>query len=179
MVEKIKQFLKADNTKAVKTVVLIGLIALVGIFLSESFSTKKSAKTEVSESTHEVLKAYEKETETRLQNILSDIEGVGACTVMVTSESGSENVYSADKERSEDVSEQKRNIDEKSKHLIVDDGGESPVLEKEMEPKLRGVIVVCEGADNVNVRQAVTDCVKAVLGISGANISVVKGGHNG
>ena len=63
--------------------------------------------------------------------------------------------------------------------MIVDDDGQKPLLEKEIEPKIRGVIVVCEGADDVYVRQAVIDSLRAALGISSANISVVKGGTNG
>ncbi|MBQ3431645.1 MAG: hypothetical protein IJG23_02555, partial [Clostridia bacterium] len=81
---------------------------------------------------------------------------------------------------SEDQSgENSKASSQKSKYVIVEDEGQKPVLEKEIEPTIRGVIVVCEGADDVYVREAVVDSLRAALSISSANISVVRGGKNG
>ena len=98
---------------------------------------------------------------------------------MVTVDSGEESVYSSDTETDNQSGENSASSSQKNTFVIVDDDGQKPLLEKEIEPKIRGVIVVCEGADDVYVRQAVIDSLRAALGISSANISVVKGGTNG
>ena len=173
--------LKLPREKLIKVLLIVGLAAIAGIFLSESLSKSDKNKTEKAEneSTSQRLREYESETEKRLCEILSSIDGIGSCSVMVTLESGEESVYSSDVESSLDSSSDSSSSSQKNKFVIIDDDGEQPVLEKEIEPKIRGVIVVCEGADDVYVRQAVTDCLTAGLGISSANISVVRGGKNG
>ena len=98
---------------------------------------------------------------------------------MVTVDSGEESVYSSDTETDNQSGENSASSSQKNTFVIVDDDEQKPLLEKEIEPKIRGVIVVCEGADDVYVRQAVIDSLRAALGISSANISVVKGGTNG
>ena len=42
----------------------------------------------------------------------------------------------------------------------------TPLVEKQIEPKVRGVIVLCEGADNPIVENRVTEAVKTALGIT-------------
>ena len=94
-------------------------------------------------------------------------------------ERSKESVYSSESESKNESDEKSSSSSEKSTYVIVDDDGQTPVLEKEVEPRVRGVIVVCEGADDVYVRQAVVDSIRAGLGITSANISIVRGGKNG
>lgn len=177
MLEKIKNFKNLPREKLIKISIIIGLIAIAGIFLSDSFSAQKSKD---SQSSAEVIDRDEYETniEKRLEQILSEIEGIGNCKVMVTLESSAQNVYTSDRESSANNANDSSSYSDSSKHVILDDNGQQALLEKEIEPFVRGVIVVCGGADNINVKQSVIDCVSAGLGISSANISVVKGGQN-
>ena len=185
MFERIKEndfFKKIKNMprqKLIGILVIVGMVAIGGIFLSESVSTSKENEKPQSQTTRESVKEYEEKIEKKLQKILSQIEGIGVCKVMVTLESGEESVYSADIESEDQSGENNKTSSQKSKYVIVEDEGQKPVLEKEIEPKIRGVIVVCEGADDVYVRGAVVDSLRAALGISSANISVVRGGKNG
>ncbi len=185
MFEKLKehtfiQSLKSmPRQKLVSILVIIGIIAIGGIFLSESVTKSKANENKQNETTRESVKEYEEKTEKKLQEILSQIEGIGKCSVMVTVDSGEESVYSADVESEDQSGENSKASSQKSKYVIVEDEGQKPVLEKEIEPTIRGVIVVCEGADDVYVREAVVDSLRAALGISSANISVVRGGKNG
>ncbi|MBR2589327.1 MAG: hypothetical protein IKE65_00210 [Clostridia bacterium] len=180
--EKIKLFQNFNNIpkqKWMKIMLIVGILAIAGIFLSDSFTAKKSESENESGNTAQALREYEELTEQKLQEILSKIDGIGACRVMLTLDSGGEKVYSSDKESDTQTGEQSASSSEKSSFVIVDDEGQKPVLEKEIEPRIRGVIVVCEGADDVYVRQAVIESIRAGLGISSANISVVRGGKNG
>ena len=54
------------------------------------------------------------------------------------------------------------------------ENGESPVLIKEFYPEIKGVAVVCSGADNTVVRENVINCISSLYGISTAKISVSK-----
>ncbi|MBQ3431724.1 MAG: hypothetical protein IJG23_02960, partial [Clostridia bacterium] len=102
MFEKLKehtfiQSLKSmPRQKLVSILVIIGIIAVGGIFLSESVTKSKANENKQNETTRESVKEYEEKTEKKLQEILSQIEGIGKCSVMVTVDSGEESVYSAD-----------------------------------------------------------------------------------
>ena len=182
MLKENKLFQKIQSIprqKLITIIVIGGIIAVCGIFLSESFSGADSAKQAENTDSRTAVKEYEEKMEKKLEQTLSLISGIGACKVMVTVDSGEESVYSSDTETDSQSGENNSSSSQKSSYVIVDDGGQKPLLEKEIEPKIRGVIVVCEGADDVYVRQAVMDSLKAGLGISSANVSVVKGGTYG
>ncbi len=177
MLERLKNIKNLSREKLIKIIIIAGLIAIAGIFISDSFS---SSKTDDAPSASEQLdtEQYESGIEKRLEQILSEIDGIGSCKVMVTLESSVQNIYTADRESSASDAKESSSYSDSSKHVILDDNGQQALLEKEIEPFVRGVIVVCGGADNINVKQSVIDCVSAGLGISSANISVVKGGQN-
>ena len=178
MIEKIEQLTHIPKQKLIKTLVIVLLISALGIFISESFS-KKNEKDNAQENKSDSSFDYELNLEKKLDKILSQIDGIGKVKVMVTLDSSAENIYSSDKENSTQNSGTTVSSSEKKKYLIVDNDGEEPVLEKELKPIIRGVIVVCEGADNVEVREAVTQSINAGLGVPLSNISVVRGGKNG
>lgn len=177
MKEKFAKLKTMPREKMIKIIVAVGIAAIIGILLSESFSGGTSAKAESKSSTSQTQSEYEKQLEKKLTSVLSQIDGIGSCKVMVTLDTSGESVYSADEDDSSSTDENSQSNEKSVHHVIVDNNGESPVLEKEIQPKVRGVIVVCGGADDVYVRQAVTDCLVAGLGVSSANISVVRGGN--
>ena len=59
---------------------------------------------------------------------------------------------------------------------VLDNGqnGETPVLIKEFFPEIKGVAVVCSGADSIAVREEIIKCISSLYGISSAKISVSK-----
>ena len=71
---------------------------------------------------------------------------------------------------------EKSNYGSKEREYIVidSDNNESGLLLKVMEPEIRGVAIVCEGADSAKVRQEIVSTVSAVLGISTNRISIAK-----
>ena len=176
--ENIEALTGLSRQKLVKVFVVIAVFLIAALFLSESFKEKKEETSPSSNSfALEDVREYEESLEKRLSSIISDIEGVGQCSVMVSLENGWESVFSQETENSAQSSESGNSVNEKKSVVIVNDDGERTVLEKQLEPKIRGVIVVCEGADNPSVSEYVTGALKAALGLSSANISVVKGGN--
>ncbi|MBQ4604094.1 MAG: stage III sporulation protein AG, partial [Clostridia bacterium] len=60
-------------------------------------------------------------------------------------------------------------------YVIVDgDSGERGIVVRVAEPKIRGVAVVCKGADSETVRSRIVETVTALLDISSARVSVAK-----
>jgi stage III sporulation protein AG len=60
--------------------------------------------------------------------------------------------------------------------VIVKQGSnnEECLVIKVYEPRVKGVAVIAQGADNINVKQAITDTVCALFDISSASVSVEK-----
>lgn len=165
-VEKILEKIKRD--KRVALIVCVGLAGIILLTLSELIP-QKSAPNENSKETavSDIRDNYEKDIEERLTSIVSSINGAGRTEVMVTLASGDENVYAV-KEKIGDGAKEREYV------VIDSDSNESGLLLKVIEPEIRGVAVVCEGADSANVRQEIVSTVSAVLGISTNRISIAK-----
>ncbi len=171
----IKNKLKSlpDNKKRVLLIV-IGVVSLVFLVIFESAdSTKKEVNTERVNTLPEV---YIENTEKQLKSILSQVADAGEVHVMITLESCYENVYA--KDYTSKIEEQKDSSDSDIvEELVVvkNSNGEEGVVVKVYEPVIKGVAVVCEGADNIKVKSAITETVCALFDISSAKVSVTKG----
>lgn len=104
--------------------------------------------------------------ETELSKILSHITGVGTAKVLLTEDSGSNTIYQVDHTQNQS------NVNT----VILMDGNrqEQGLIKQIHAPVYRGAIVVCQGADNAQVRLSVVDAVKSVTGLSSDCITVLK-----
>ena len=131
--------------KGTKIIFAAGIVLIVIIFL---FSLSGSSKTKEPASDNSVISKtaeideYEQHLEERLAEIIGNIEGTGEVHIMITLERTEENVYS---------------------------GRETSAT---ITPTIRGALVICQGCENVIIRQKVTDAVCKVLGISAARVCV-------
>lgn len=143
---------------------LICLILIIGVVLMAVASVDKNKKADVQPTA--TVTSVEDEEE-RLANILSQIDGVGDVSVMITYYSSSEKniayetkVSSREKEECED------------KKAVMTDG--EPMVVKEVYPKVRGVIVTADGGGNSAVRSAVSEAVTASLDVPAHRICIFK-----
>ena len=103
----------------------------------------------------------------RLASILSQIEGAGEVDVLVTVESDGEKVIATETTVEEDGT---------VVTVPVFSGGEVVVLE-ENNPAITGVLIVAEGANNLDVRFSLLEAAASVLNINQSIIKVyTKGG---
>ena len=58
-----------------------------------------------------------------------------------------------------------------SKEVITDDSS-SPITEKVIMPKIEGAIIICEGANNIDVKNNVISAVEAATGLKVHKIQV-------
>ncbi|WP_316631207.1 hypothetical protein [uncultured Ruminococcus sp.] len=89
---------------------------------------------------------YAAKTEAHLLEIISQISGVGEAKIFLTMDNGGENVYL-------------KNTDTKTKSI---------------EPKVRGVVVVCDGGDDPLVVARVMDAVTKSLNIGSDKVCITK-----
>ena len=164
---------------------LILICAVTGIILiAASYIWDEQAEPAESVSDAGTLLSADTRTlEQRLSEMVSRIDGAGRSCVMVTMDSTREAVYAQDLRETEDTSSSSEsgrttesgNISREQTHILMDRGsGEEPLVEKQIEPQVRGVMILCEGAENPVVEQRVTEAVKTVLSIPASRICVEK-----
>lgn len=176
-------FLKKD--KAVTIVVVVGVIGIALIYLSTFFTS--SDKQETPKSTEEVTVTagdYEKQLEDRLAGVVTAITGETEPEIMVTLSSQSRFVYATDEKNSGKdndhyaeggITATENSNENETSYIILKDatGAQYALKITEIEPEIKGVVVVSAYADNVLYREKITNAVKTALGISSAKVCVV------
>lgn len=168
MKEKFKELLKSKPIRT-KMLVAAGIIGIILILLSEvSFGGASSEKTEVTSNDYA---SYVNDLNSELTEIISCIDGVGECRVMITLKNTTESVYAQNTENSTNNGSYSQN----NEYVIYDsENGDKPILLKENFPEIEGVAIVCTGGDDVAVREKVIKCVSALFNLSSNRISVSK-----
>ena len=107
-----------------------------------------------------------------LEDILSQISGVGKVKVIITEANGAETVYQTDENRS--VSQDTENL--KIETVIVKnaDKEETGLIRFVSPPVYFGAIIVCEGGDSPTVKLSIVQAVSNVTGIPSDRITVLK-----
>lgn len=124
-----------------------------------------------------------KEMESQLSLILSQIEGAGRVSVMITLKTGTEIIPAKDETISDKTTNEKdnaggtRTINEQSTTdkvvFMNEQGGTSkPLVLKEINPEIKGVIIVAEGAKDPKVKLKLTEAVQTVLDVPAYRVSV-------
>ncbi|MDR0862036.1 MAG: stage III sporulation protein AG [Oscillospiraceae bacterium] len=108
------------------------------------------------------------ETEKRIADALSKLDGAGRVEVVLTLKTGTETVYATDKTESE------RETSEKTVTVSQGGNGQSPVTLRRVYPEFRGALVLSDGADNADVRLALLNAVSGLTGLSSNKITVIK-----
>ena len=94
---------------------------------------------------------------------------------MITISETSEYIYAKNDKNSNKITENTNDSNYNGEYVIIEeDNNDSGLLIKIIEPKIRGVAVVCEGADNPIVQQNIYSTVSAVLNINTTRISISK-----
>lgn len=179
----IKKLLHGEGK--MKLIVLLGVcgiaLILVSEFLPKQAKTKEGARQPETAATSE---AYAAQLEDKIHALVTSIEGVGKANVLVTLENGVEYVYASAEKKNTDVTQDYSDSEVKKLHekdnsensyILVDNGnGKEALLKTRIEPKVKGIVVVCEGAEDIVVEERVIDAVKTALGLSSTQVCVTK-----
>ena len=164
-----------ENEKYRKIVVFAGLAGIALIFISSLIPGGKKADT--AKAVQEITaQEYETRLENNLTGILSQIEGAGSTKVMITLEQTEENVYATEDKKSGQTAKDQSEENSEKTYLLVknDDGSESALAVTQIQPVVKGVVVVCDGGGNPVVRQNIIDAVTTALHVTSVRVCVLK-----
>jgi stage III sporulation protein AG len=126
---------------------------------------------------------YREKLEQELAGILSRVKGVGKVVVLITLESGPSSVYGENRETTarltteDDAAGGRREVEESTSRTEVvvsrEGQGERPLLLMEIKPRLRGVMVIAEGAADPQLRERLVLALQAGLGVAAHRITVL------
>ena len=143
------------------------IVLLLGLILM-TFSGKKADS--VTTSTKPAVQ--QSDLTQSLTHILSQIQGVGKVQVMLTVSVGETTIYQYDEQIS-------GNLDTPSirkETVIITDSSrnQSPLITQVLPPTYRGAVIVCQGAENPQVKLAIVEAVGKATGLGADRISVLK-----
>lgn len=184
--KKVKEFLLKDKFR--KIVVIVGVLGIALIFFSGHLksSSKKREKAESAQNGSNSTQQYVSKLEGSLKEMISSIKGAGNTKVLVTLESTEETVYATEEKKNKEATEdkttdgqtsKKRESDDSEKKYITikdADGTERALSVTQIQPTIKGVVVVCEGGNQPEVQQKITDAVKTALNITSKKVYVTK-----
>lgn len=148
-----------------RLVLIAGIAAIVLLFLSTL--TPQSEPQTVQQYTAEETAKLERELERRLTELLAEIDGVSSPRVMVTLDRTIEHVYA---EESKVRSGSGENSTEST--LALSGSGKEALETSVILPKVRGVAVVCGGAEDIVIREKVVNTAARVLDIKVSQVYV-------
>ncbi|TCZ77451.1 stage III sporulation protein AG [Paenibacillus albiflavus] len=188
-----------SGTKRTHTLMWLVLIALLGaaLMIMNSFLSVKevdpltdrasppaeiTAPVTAKAKDNSAFREYEEVYEERLREILQKIVGVGDPEVMVTIESTEEVIVDKNTQDTQSVTNERdsngasRTITENTRKndsvLIQVSGNQQPHVLKYIKPKVRGVIVVAQGAENPAVKKMIIEAVERGVDVLAHRIAV-------
>lgn len=157
--EMVANWFQADKQR-LKLAAVLGICGVVLLFVRAPSETKNENTSQPA-----VHADYEKKLEQRLEELICQVEGAGKTVVMVSLETGTQNVYAHNIEET-------ANGGYEETHILLDEGG--ALTETVQTPQIGGVAVVCEGGSDITVISKITEILSSLLGLSSKRISVAK-----
>ena len=162
MIQKIfNQIKDGDKTKLA---LLIGIMGIFFILCSEItiFAPKEKSTTE---------DIYAEKLAKQICAIIEKMDSVGEADVLITLEKGEENEYVYQEKISTD---DKKATSQKEYVLIGSGTDKRPLISSVNEPVIKGVLVVCDGAEDPKVYGEILTSVTTLLGISSSKVHITK-----
>lgn len=181
---------KNSNKNMINNAVIAIIIGIIIIILGGSIFPKNNTKEKDylntktqpvgkrMDSGEKTVKQIEEkdETEQKMEEILSCIQGTGKVDVMITYVCGKEIVHAYEIKRNESDTEEKdngggmRSIKQNSNESKIDfedlqGGGKKPIIVKELTPQVKGVVVVSDGGADARVRENICSAVQILMDI--------------
>lgn len=187
LIDKIKKHLETiDNKKLINNLFIILILGIILLIIANIFIENRNSNviTNLESATIEgKLEAMEVDygvlLEKKLEDILSQLKGVENVRVMITLEDTVEKIPAFNITKNNETTNEidahggTREIirDDMTIQVVTNSEGGMIVL-KEIKPKVKGVIVVAQGAEDIEVKEMLYEAVKTVLGISGNRVEV-------
>ncbi len=181
-----------DKKRNIENIIVFIIILIITVLIINVMWSSNDKKTEnKSEDTTKVLaqatsSSEKDDLETRLEDILASIDGVGKVKVLIKYSESSSVVPMYNETTSESTTKEtdgdgaNKDVKEtESKREIVytdENGKNTPITEKVTMPVIEGAIVTAQGAGNANVKTSIVSAVEAVTGLAVHKIQVFEMG---
>ena len=188
--EKIKnELVKTDNKNSKKKIenivvaILILLITVIAInvILSDDKEEEETVVNTI-ENNNVRFESSNTDLESRLEDILSKINGVGKVEVLINYSETEQVVAMYNENKKETATEEqdesggtrviKENDVQKDVIYQEKDGEKIPITQKTIMPKIEGTIITAEGAGSTEVQEKIINAVEAATGLASHKIQV-------
>lgn len=142
--------------------VAVGVLAMLLLLLSELLPGGDTQKAAASTAQTATVSQYQTQLEQQLEGLISQLQGAGRTTVMVTLTTGEETVYAVDTQTGE--------LQQQETHVLLQDG--SALAETTYLPQVCGVAVLCEGGGDVRIAARITELLHSLLDLPTNRICV-------
>lgn len=154
---------KSSAAEYIKKYRYVLLVVLAGIFLM-ALPEREEAEPRVQQDIAET----KPDLQESLAAILSQIAGAGKVEVLLTQAAGEQTLYQTDEDLSPD------DIRRETVLITNSDREETGLIKQINPPVYQGAIVLCQGADNANIRLSIVEAVMSVTGLTSDCITVLK-----
>ena len=183
-----KKFIeKVKKVKNVEYFIFILAIAIIIGLFGNWFQPKEDTQAvngnhDPSETAPVLTQEDDSDQEYRLKQVLSTIKGAGKVEVMISYKSGTELIPAMNTVESNTETEEKdsnggirrvNQADSNSQPVsMTTSEGTKPLITREIQPEVLGVIVVAEGAEDIRVQMELQKAVQTVLGIHSNQVDI-------
>ena len=155
-----------------KWTVLIFILGLGLILLPTENQSAENKRTTETDSHYE----YKEELEKDLENILSQVKGVGRVEVLITLGDSGNTYFATDETESFSKRGEEENKSRQTQHVLKSNGSniDEPLITGKKTPGISGVLVCAEGAADSVVKNNIKCAVEALLGVGSHRIEVLE-----
>ena len=143
-----------SSEKGRRAIIFGGIAVILLLFLSTIIPQEKSASQSLAQA--KTAEETERALEQRLCAVLSEIDGAGSVTVMVTLDSTAQRVFAQDTNSA----------------VVLAGSGREPLEQSVILPRVRGAAVICSGAADPAVKEKIANAAASVLGIGISRVYV-------
>lgn len=164
LLDKIKELPKKAYFP--KLLIGAGVAAMVLIMLSGTQDKEKTPSAAEVNADFLTADTYVRQTESKLEKILADIDGVGKARVLVNVSATEEYIYAEEIKQSADRTE--------NSYVLIGSGDKQALVKRVENPPVSGIIIVCEGGDDPKICEKIYKAVSTVLNIPTNRIFVAE-----
>ena len=192
--QKEKEGKETNKKRQIENIIVFIIILIITvIIINNMWSTDKTESKENTSNSGKVLAETNAGTtttddlETKLEDILESISGVGKVKVLIKYSESSTVVAMYNETTSESTSKENNGdgtskdvteTENKKEIVYSDENGENkPITEKVVMPVIEGAIVTAQGANNANTKASIVSAVEAVTGLAVHKIQVFEMGE--
>ena len=188
--ELLKNIFKVKDKKQIFNLAIIFLVGILLLVFGSFFANQPKNTIVLDELPKEEARSvdyddYVSMLEAKLENTLKLVDGAGSVKVMVTLSYSKEQII-ATNSRTEETentendgqggSRQQHSSSSQQDYVIITqrDGSQQPLVIKEIEPLVAGVIIIAEGGGDIVVKDALTRAAFTVLNIEPHKVQVLQ-----